>query len=673
MADKRIALELAINLKKGDITIEELNAQLAEAKKQMEEIGDEGSEEFAELGKVVEEAEAEVEKMNATLKKTKKGFEDTGKAQEKSAKSSKKLSNGFKGIGTALKAAGIGFVVAAFKGLSDALGQNQGFLDNVNAGMKTLSNVFSQAFGIITDVYNSVAKSTGNFNALGKVMNGILDLALYPFKATFLGIKIGIDETVLAWEKSFLGSGDAGTISKLNASLKATRKELANLNKNTSNSAKAIQDNFNAAMKEVGTFTSEVVDRMSEIDIKATFAQEKAAVRTENAAKLAAAQQTLLVEKYDQQAESLRQVRDEERNSIAERKKANDELKDVLDKQEKAMLAQADLQIKAAKNDVDRNDNIENQVALTEALANREGILAQINGFRSEQKMNDLALDRESMELTKSIGDSESKLAADRRKFNAEQITDKLESLKALRDIAEETQQEEMLRLEGIVEMTKSGTQAEADALIALNEYREQIRQENLINERAILDEIDKRRKESSDKEIKDAEQSSKDKLKLATDTLSAVSNISSLFAKKDEASAKKQFELQKAISIGQTVISTYEGAQNAFTTAQKSPLTIGFPAYPFIQAGLAAVAGAAQVKKIASTQYQSTSVSPASTGGGGTPNLGGGEAGIQPIGFTSPVVGTDVPTTKVIVTETDIRNVSRNVDGVYSRATVVQ
>lgn len=673
MADKRVALDLAINLKKGDITIEELNAQLAEAKKQMEEIGDEGSEEFAALGKVVDDTEAEIEKMNATLKKTKKGFEDTGKAQEKSAKGSKKLSNGFKGIGTALKAAGIGFVVAAFKGLSDALGQNQGFLDNVNAGMKTLSNVFSQAFGIITDVYNSVAKSTGNFNALGKVMNGILELALYPFKATFLGIKIGIDETVLAWENSVFGSGDAGTIRKLNASLKATRAELANLNKNTSNSAKAIQDNFNAAMNEVGTFTSEVVDRMSEIDIKATFAQEKAAVRTENAAKLAAAQQTLLVEKYDQQAESLRQVRDEERNSIAERKKANDELKDVLDKQEKAMLAQADLQIKAAKNDVDRNDNIENQVALTEALANREGILAQINGFRSEQKMNDLALDREAMELTKSIGDSEAKLAADRRKFNAEQITDKLESLKALRDIAEETQQEEMLRLEGIVEMTKSGTQAEADALIALNEYREQIRQENLINERAILDEIDKRRKESSDKDAKDAEQVAKNKIKLATDTLSAVANISSLFAKKDEASAKKQFELQKAISIGQTVISTYEGAQNAFTTAQKSPLTIGFPAYPFIQAGLAAVAGAAQVKKIASTQYQSTSVSPASTGGGGTPNLGGGEAGIQPIGFTSPVVGTDVPTTKVIVTETDIRNVSRNVDGVYSRATVVQ
>ena len=54
-------------------------------------------------------------------------------------------------------------------------------------------------------------------------------------------------------------------------------------------------------------------------------------------------------------------------------------------------------------------------------------------------------------------------------------------------------------------------------------------------------------------------------------------------------------------------------------------------------------------------------------------PALGGGNVGTQPRGFTSPVVDVDIPPTKVIVTETDIRNVSRNVDGVYSRATVVQ
>jgi hypothetical protein len=113
---------------------------------------------------------------------------------------------------------------------------------------------------------------------------------------------------------------------------------------------------------------------------------------------LAAAQQALLVEEYDRQAEKQRQIRDEERNSIEDRKKANDELGTILDAQEKAMLAQADLQIAAAQADVNKNKNTENQTALIEAQGNRLAVLAQIEGFRSEQKVNDLALDRERLE-----------------------------------------------------------------------------------------------------------------------------------------------------------------------------------------------------------------------------------------------------------------------------------
>jgi len=84
------------------------------------------------------------------------------------------------------------------------------------------------------------------------------------------------------------------------------------------------------------------------------------------------------------------------------------------------------------------------------------------------------------------------------------------------------------------------------------------------------------------------------------------------------------------------------------------------------------AASGAAQIATIAKTKFKSTSeqVEKPSTI---QTNLGGGLAGTQPRGFTTPTVDTDAQTTKVIVTETDIRNVSRNVDGVYSRATVVQ
>ena len=49
MADKKLALELLINVQNGNLTLEELNQQLEKAKEQLEEIGDKGSQEFKEL------------------------------------------------------------------------------------------------------------------------------------------------------------------------------------------------------------------------------------------------------------------------------------------------------------------------------------------------------------------------------------------------------------------------------------------------------------------------------------------------------------------------------------------------------------------------------------------------------------------------------------------------
>ena len=96
MSAKKIALDLSINIKKGDLTLEELNEQLAEAKKQMEEIGDDGSEEFAALGQVVEDAEKSIEGLNKELGNTKKGFDKTAEAQKDASKGSKVFSTGLR-------------------------------------------------------------------------------------------------------------------------------------------------------------------------------------------------------------------------------------------------------------------------------------------------------------------------------------------------------------------------------------------------------------------------------------------------------------------------------------------------------------------------------------------------------------------------------------------------
>jgi len=66
-----------------------------------------------------------------------------------------------------------------------------------------------------------------------------------------------------------------------------------------------------------------------------------------------------------------------------------------------------------------------------------------------------------------------------------------------------------------------------------------------------------------------------------------------------------------KAAAVASATISGVEGVQNAFTTAQKSPITALLPAYPFIQAGLAGAFSAVQIQKILSG-------SPATGGGGG-------------------------------------------------------
>ena len=109
----------------------------------------------------------------------------------------------------------------------------------------------------------------------------------------------------------------------------------------------------------------------------------------------------------------------------------------------------------------------------------------------------------------------------------------------------------------------------------------------------------------------KRVEKLAKDEIKLANDVRNAKQDSAKSGLKLIQEVAGKGTEIAKAAAIAQATISGVQGVQNAFTTAQKSPITIGFPAYPFIQAGLAGAFSALQIQKILSG-------SPAGGGGGG-------------------------------------------------------
>jgi len=91
---------------------------------------------------------------------------------------------------------------------------------------------------------------------------------------------------------------------------------------------------------------------------------------------------------------------------------------------------------------------------------------------------------------------------------------------------------------------------------------------------------------------------------------------------------AEQSFKVGKSLSLAQATISAIEATQNAFKTAQASPITMVFPAYPFIMAGSAAAVGAANIAKIASMRFNkngSPPPSPTPPSGGGGGGMGGG------------------------------------------------
>jgi hypothetical protein len=456
-----IKKEIEINIKSNgaEKDLQDLNKQFVKLDKSSDDLSKSGSKALNNIDKNVKETE----------------------------KSTKSLAEGFKATGVALKAMGIGLVISAMTTLKEIFMSNQKVSDTFSAVLGTLSNVFSQVTNVVVSVIEKVGGASNGFQGLSKVIGGLLKLALVPLKGAFFGIKLVIDEVRLAWEQSLFGDGDPKTIKELTKRINETQESLKKVGKDAVDAGTQVVDNIGKAVSEVGAVVEGTIEGVSKISVKAAYEQAKANVNLQNTAKLAEANQARLVEQYDRQAEKLRQVRDEERNSIEDRIIANNKLKEVLNNQQAAMIGQANAQIAAAQSTLAQNNNIENQVALTNALANKEGVLAQVEGLRSEQKANDLALNRELIELTKSKQEAETQLAINEKIFNAERIKDEEGSLLAKKQALEISKQLELERLQNLIDTAKAGTQAKVDAE---NEYalkKQEIEQQIITNDDEIF------------------------------------------------------------------------------------------------------------------------------------------------------------------------------------------
>jgi hypothetical protein len=580
-----------------------------------------------------------------------KNVDNLNNKTKDTAKAAKEGQGAFSSLGNTIKSLGIISVIAgAFAFFKETLSKNQKVADSVAAVFNTIATIVNKLVDIFIDVTAAVSKNTNGFDALGKVMTGLLTLAITPLKFAFGGIKLFIQEAQLAWEDSFLGGKDADKIKELTKNIGDTKKFLGETADNAVDAGKKVYNNFGKAASSVVDVISGVVDKASKINVAAIYDQSKATIALQNNAKLAAAELSGLVEKYDREAEVLRQIRDDEFKSIDDRIEANNKLGLVLDEQEKAMKKLGATKVAAAAAELSQNKtSIDLQVALKEAINEQAGIEAQVAGKRSEYLVNQTALAKEKLAIDASIAASANKISLDQQKANADLIKDEVLKLETKKKIAKEEYDLELIRLQQNIDNAKAGTQARADAEIAFAEKKAEIENQVLaLNDSINIAKLDREAKARTEKEallVADYELSKalgeakfQDELDLYEKTralerqnIEARIHTATELDAFDKQTAAGRIQIEKvtqetklsiienalgavadavgresaagkAFAVAQAVINTYSAANKAMSAYP--------PPFSFIAAGATIVAGLMNVKKIISTPL------PATTGG---------------------------------------------------------
>ena len=404
--------------------------------------------EVAEVGVKVEtkKAEKNVEGLVGGIQDltsaVKEGNEQTAAGLKNIEETSKSTGEGVKGIGNAIKAAGVGLFLIALESMKELFMQNQQVADLVGSAFEGLALVFNDVFGLLTGGQESVKKLGDAFD---KYFGQPIKTATQAFE------KFGD-----AFSKIFGGD--------FSGALESAQEGFSGLGDAISQTG----DGFVEAATDAAEYAIEIKDAAV------------ANVQLAKAAELAEAKNTGLLEKYDRQAEQQRQIRDEERNSIDKRIEANVKLKAILEEQNKTMLENAKVVERAAQAAFDKNKSTENEVALITAKNEVMAVEATVEGFRSEQLANELALDKEKIELTNSKLESETNLSLERQKFDAEQEANNVKRIESLITLNETEKLIQEERLQRIIDEANEGTQAKIDAQIALDEFTEANRQESL-------------------------------------------------------------------------------------------------------------------------------------------------------------------------------------------------
>ena len=519
----------------------------------------------------------EVEKLNKEISNTSKESADASKSLDgftggavskfKGLKGSiGGVVKGFKSLKFAILASGIGALLLAVVAVGKAFtsseeGQNKfakimGVIGSVTGNLvdmlaklgEKIISVFENPKQAIIDLKNLIVENiTNRFNAIIDTL-GFLGSA---FKKVFSGDFSGAMDDAKKAGSSYVDSltGVIGTIDKVTEGVK---KMSAEISKDAKIAGQIADQRAKADKLERGL----IVER-AEADRKVAELREQAADKD----KVSAKDRITALEEAGKISEEITKKEIEAAKLRFDSKVAENALS------------------KSTKEDLDEEANLKARLIQLETarLKQQKSITAEISGARKEEKAR---------------LDAELKEKQDKINKEATDENTRLEAIQKVRDDFKQKQIEKEAETElQKIDVEEQKRIAELDKLNATEEQKYEVYKYYAgLREQVI--------KKEEDTKEKLAKLSQSQQLNDAKNSFNQMAQL-----------AGKDSKIGKAMAIASATISGVQGVQNAYTTAQKSPITALFPAYPIVQSALA---GAIALKNISAIK----SVNP--SGGGG-------------------------------------------------------
>lgn len=538
---------------------------------------------MADVKKVIS---IEVDTDTGSVKKLNKALEQTEEQSKKSTKGIGGMAKGFRAVGTALKATGIGLVIGLLAKMSEVLGKNQKVLDATSTAMNFLSIAFNDFFSFIgdnistvTDYFKEIFENPGD--KLREIADTIKNYVISNVQLLIkgfgtLGEAMGFlfdGEFSKAFETAKQGAAEVGeAILKLNPATAVV-----------TNLAEAIYDNRDAIM-DYASSTLEQAQAMTE----ATNSMEGLEIQSRR-----------LQLAYQQQAEELRQIRDDESRTIEERIEANRRLGEVLVEAAKVEKAIIDQRIAAVQMELDINEgNIELQNRIAALKVEQLDIDERISGFRSEQLTNENSLLREQEEIYKQLD-----------QLRIERTMEGLEKELAL----------SAMKYDELFAQARGNAELEQELLLAQEQEAFDIREKFRIQEQEAKNRAAAEEERLKQEELKSVKAAEMSKRQVVAGTAQLSTQLIEQVASMTGQEGRRAFQITKAANLAAATTNTAL-AVTAALTAGGNPLKLATGAQ-FVEAALVGSLGGLEIAKIASTKY-------AGGGGGGGSSSGGRGSG---------------------------------------------